>query len=228
MIAITAKARLYLWGLAATARLGRPDIALGFLGGIGDDLLCTAPIAEWLERGARRIWFFTRHPELYAHVDRRVRLVPEGGRWQHLASRLGRPMRPLSYSFYDPGADRDGPVREHLIADMCRRAGLKGRIRLRPHLKLGAAELARAEPWRGCVAVQSSTLTASVPMPNKQWPPERLQAVVDLLAKDFRVVQVGSPADPDTLEPSGLIVPQEDATMAEVRKLLTDEGLIPG
>jgi len=43
-----------------------------------------------------------------------------------------------------------------------------------------------------------------------------------------RLREVGSPAEPDTLEPSGLIVPQEDATMAEVRKLLTDEGLIPG
>jgi hypothetical protein len=39
---------------------------------------------------------------------------------------------------------------------------------------------------------------------------------------------VGEPAGLDILEPSGLIVPQEDATMAEVRKLLTDEGLIPG
>jgi hypothetical protein len=43
-----------------------------------------------------------------------------------------------------------------------------------------------------------------------------------------RLREVGQPAEPDTLEPSGLIVPQEDATMAEVRKLLTDEGLIPG
>jgi hypothetical protein len=43
-----------------------------------------------------------------------------------------------------------------------------------------------------------------------------------------RIREVGSPADHDNLEPSGLIVPQPDATMAEVRKLLTDEGLIPG
>jgi hypothetical protein len=50
-------------------------------------------------------------------------------------------------------------------------------------------------------------------------------ALAALLA---RIREVGSPADPDTLEPSGLIVPQADATMAEVRKLLTDEGLIPG
>jgi hypothetical protein len=43
-----------------------------------------------------------------------------------------------------------------------------------------------------------------------------------------RLRAVGEPAEPDTLEPSGLIVPQEDATMAEVHKLLADEGLIPG
>jgi hypothetical protein len=43
-----------------------------------------------------------------------------------------------------------------------------------------------------------------------------------------RVREVGSPADPDDLTPSELIVPQPDATMAEVRKLLADDGLIPG
>jgi hypothetical protein len=50
-------------------------------------------------------------------------------------------------------------------------------------------------------------------------------ALVALLSK---LRAVGEPAGLDTLEPSGLIVPQEDATMADVRKLLTDEGLIPG
>jgi len=43
-----------------------------------------------------------------------------------------------------------------------------------------------------------------------------------------RVREVGSPTDADDLRPSELIVPQEDATIDEVRKLLTDEGLIPG
>jgi hypothetical protein len=50
-------------------------------------------------------------------------------------------------------------------------------------------------------------------------------ALADLLA---RVKEIGSPADPEALKPSSLIVPQPDATMDEVRKLLTDEGLIPG
>ena len=38
----------------------------------------------------------------------------------------------------------------------------------------------------------------------------------------------GSPLPPDTLESSDLILPSEDSSMDEVRKMLTDEGLIPG
>jgi hypothetical protein len=38
----------------------------------------------------------------------------------------------------------------------------------------------------------------------------------------------GSPLPPDILESSDLILPHEDSSMDEVRKLLTDEGLIPG
>ena len=38
----------------------------------------------------------------------------------------------------------------------------------------------------------------------------------------------GSPLPPDSLEPSDLILPAEDTSMDEVRKMLTGEGLIPG
>ena len=38
----------------------------------------------------------------------------------------------------------------------------------------------------------------------------------------------GSPLPPDSLEPSDLILPAEDTSMNEVRKMLTGEGLIPG
>jgi hypothetical protein len=50
-------------------------------------------------------------------------------------------------------------------------------------------------------------------------------ALAALLA---RVREVGSHTEADDLRPSELIIPQPDATMAEVRKLLTDDGLIPG
>jgi hypothetical protein len=50
-------------------------------------------------------------------------------------------------------------------------------------------------------------------------------ALSDLLA---RVRSIGSPVEPGVLEPSELILPAEGATMADVRKLLAGDGLIPG
>ena len=43
-----------------------------------------------------------------------------------------------------------------------------------------------------------------------------------------RVRSIGTPLDAEVIEPSALILPQADLTMAEVRKLLADEGLIHG
>ncbi|EFE69951.1 MULTISPECIES: PspA-associated protein PspAA [Streptomyces] len=46
-----------------------------------------------------------------------------------------------------------------------------------------------------------------------------------LLAK---VHDLGEPLPDDSLEPSDLILPSPDATLEEVRELLSDDGLIPG
>ncbi|GGS21580.1 hypothetical protein AB0E75_19895 [Streptomyces griseoviridis] len=45
-----------------------------------------------------------------------------------------------------------------------------------------------------------------------------------LLAK---VRELGTPLPDDSLEPSELILPAEDATLEDVRDLLGDDGLIP-
>ena len=50
-------------------------------------------------------------------------------------------------------------------------------------------------------------------------------ALSSLLAQ---VRAAGSPLPPDILEPSELILPAQGSSMDDVRKLLTDEGLIPG
>ncbi|GAA2233952.1 hypothetical protein GCM10010232_20830 [Streptomyces amakusaensis] len=42
-----------------------------------------------------------------------------------------------------------------------------------------------------------------------------------------RVHDLGEPLPDDALEPSGLILPGPDATLADVRAMLGDEGLIP-
>ena len=54
-------------------------------------------------------------------------------------------------------------------------------------------------------------------------------AFADALTRLLAQVRAqGSPLPPDILEPSDLILPNEDSSMDEVRKMLTDEGLIPG
>lgn len=43
-----------------------------------------------------------------------------------------------------------------------------------------------------------------------------------------RVREVGTPLEVDALEASDVVLPYAEASPAEVRDLLTDEGLIPG
>ncbi|MGW4164900.1 PspA-associated protein PspAA [Streptomyces sp. NPDC004788] len=43
-----------------------------------------------------------------------------------------------------------------------------------------------------------------------------------------KVRELGEPLPDDALEPSELILPAPDATLAEVRDMLSDDGLIPG
>lgn len=43
-----------------------------------------------------------------------------------------------------------------------------------------------------------------------------------------RVRSAGSARHSDALEPSELVLPSADASLAEVKELLTEEGLIPG
>ncbi|MGW6911164.1 PspA-associated protein PspAA [Streptomyces sp. NPDC054940] len=43
-----------------------------------------------------------------------------------------------------------------------------------------------------------------------------------------KVRDLGEPLPDDSLEPSELILPSPDATLEDVRELLSDDGLIPG
>lgn len=55
---------------------------------------------------------------------------------------------------------------------------------------------------------------------------EAFRAALDALLD--RVRTVGSPLPAESLQSSDVIVPRADATMDEVKELLTGEGLIPG
>jgi hypothetical protein len=55
---------------------------------------------------------------------------------------------------------------------------------------------------------------------------DALNAALSALLAAARSKGTALPAD--SLEPSDVIIPYEGATLDEVRKLITDEGLIPG
>lgn len=225
------KLSTWTWGFRTWWQHGRPEVALGFLGGVGDDLLCTVAVDAWLRRGARRIWFFTRHPELYPHYDARVRLIPEDPRFRALAARLGRPLRPLAYSTYEPEADREVPPPGHLLRTMCRLAGLSGRVPLQPTLPVSPTERAGAAAHAGVIALQTSNLTAGVPMKNKQWPADRFAAVAARLRADgHRLVQLGAPEDaalPDAQDLRGATtLRQAAALLAQARLFIGPVGFL--
>ena len=55
---------------------------------------------------------------------------------------------------------------------------------------------------------------------------QAFRAALDALVSRIRVL--GTPLPDDTLEPSTLILPDAEATMDNVREMLSGEGLIPG
>jgi len=183
-------------GLFNRARLGFPRHYFRGSGGIGDDLLCTTVFRELRKRGHHRIAFSTQYPDLFQHnpdLDAVVSSTrPRVWRWLH----EGLPLVRLGYANHDPATDRDEPLTEHLLAKLCRVAGISGEIQLRPYLCLTPAELAAGRVAENQIAIQSSGMSAAFSMRNKEWGPERFQEVCTELGSRHTIVQVGSIKDP--------------------------------
>lgn len=175
---------------------GLPELLLYFGYSPGDDMLCTAVVHELNKRGRKGIWVMSKSPDLFEGNDEVARVVPADPRYERFARFHGCEFRELEYAPYDRAADRSLPPTRHIIAEMCVRAGIQGRIEMRPYLHLTAAECANGTWAKGKIAIQSSGMGASLKMANKQWVPERFQQVVDALAGRFEFVQVGAPSDP--------------------------------
>jgi ADP-heptose:LPS heptosyltransferase len=115
--------------------------------------------------------------------------------YREFAKKWGAEFRTIHYSSFD-GSDRSEPPALHAIAAMCASVGISGRVSIRPYLNLSEDEKARARWATDCVIIQSSGMGALSPMANKQWFPERFQAIVDELKGQFKFVQLGSAEDP--------------------------------
>lgn len=177
-------------------KAGLPDMILYFGFAAGDDLLCTVLARELKKRGLKKIWMCTRHPQIFLRNTDISHIVSQAS-WLYSLNEWKPELVPnLEYSLYAPEKDQGVSPTEHISVIQCRKAGIRGSIELKPHLYLSQEELDQQRWASGCIAIQSSGLEAAFPMRNKQWFPERFQALVSNLVKSHRLVQVGGVSDP--------------------------------
>lgn len=181
----------------AIVRHGRPEMFISFIGGIGDDLLCTAIFRELRQRNQRNFWVMSRHPEVFRYNDDIEVVVPHYVKYGDLMKRLNVKVVTPWYTNYNPAYDRDDPYPEqHIISIMCQKAGILGPITLKPYFVLQESEREQGQVARRQIAIQSSGLAARHAMANKNWFAEGYQSVVSSLKFKYDFVQIGSPTDP--------------------------------
>lgn len=181
--------------------MGLPDVILHFLGGLGDELLLTCVARELRRRQPNiRIWQIGAAAELLrGNPDYHTVLGPRDWRLRH--SSLLRAWRlHLSYATELIPGQMDAPPDEHLLARLCRQAGLTGTVALRPWCWVSTRQVESSRPTScAYVAVQSVAPNSYAGwMANKLWSHDRMQCVVTRIRSRFRtlkVVQVGSTLD---------------------------------
>lgn len=178
-------------------RWGAPRRALLFGPlSLGDDLLCTAVLREARRRGAP-FAMLTARRELFAGNPDASQVLPIDDYYVAALRRTGARVVQPYYVVSDPAnPDRNLLPPRHIIAEMCRLAGLTGRVALRPYLPLTADELARGRLHSRQIAIHSTGAAAAIPYANKEWGAPNFAAVARWLAPDFHLVQLGRATDP--------------------------------
>lgn len=181
-------AQIVRWGVPPRSLLFGPL-------SLGDDLLCTAVLREARLRG-EPLTMFTQRPELFENNPDPARVLPIDDYFVAAIRRMGRTVIQPYYVRPDPThADRDLLPTVHVIAEMCRQAGISGKVRLRPYLHLTEEEKNFGAFFPRQIALQSSGLRAAIPYRNKEWGPEKFAAVAQKLSSTHRLVQLGSADD---------------------------------
>ncbi|MDF9812727.1 hypothetical protein [Streptomyces sp. SPB162] len=87
---------------------------------------------------------------------------------------------------------------------------------------MGEGQLKMADSHLGRLDVLDDALLAEIESGDEEGFRKTLGALLDA------VRELGEPLPDASLEPSELILPSPDASLAEVREMLGDDGLIPG
>ena len=164
--------------------------------GVGDDLLCTTVARELRKRDGGTVWVAAKYLELFEENTDAIAVPIADWRFGALGRLLGADVRPLWYTQYEPDNDRDPEPPMHFAAMMCQKAAVTGWVSIRPYLFLRRSENEQGMIAKDQIAIQSTTRAAATPLHNKEWLPERFQAVVNALSGQLKFVQLGSSGDP--------------------------------
>jgi ADP-heptose:LPS heptosyltransferase len=182
-------------------RYGMPDIMLQFGGGIGDELLLTAVARELKKRKpSLKIWQVSHSADLLLgnhYYDRVFTMEHWPLRYSALLS--ARRCR-LAYATEKVTRKEEIPPDIHIIAELCRKAGICGEVAIRPYIFLTEAERKAGRCAQRQIAIQcigdNSYVTV---MRNKLWYTDRFQEVLDTIrmkeGSGLRILQVGKGED---------------------------------
>lgn len=187
---------IWLGGVFAWKYFRLPDWIIHFGEAPGDDLLCTTVLYELRRRNeGTKIFMVSNFPEIFSGGGDAIGVLPVGRRYESFAQRWKRQYRRLEYARYIDN-DRTESPRRHIAAELCARVGIEGAVAIRPYIHLTSEDKGRAAVAVGKIAIQSSGMGGRLPMLNKQWFPDRFQAVVDSLRGEYDFIQLGSTDDP--------------------------------
>ncbi len=226
--------RLAYWfprDLALWTRLGFPQRLIYFGGrGYGDTLLLNTVAHELYRRGIRTA-VLTDHPDLLR--DSPVVCGTLGLRfWRALeaVARFGGSAHHLPYYLNNHPPTYDEPADSHIILEMCRHAGVTGRVDLRTYFDLKPFERNRGSLRPRQAVVQALSPASENISLLKIYHAERLAAVVEATAGELDWVQIGSAEDPplsNTLDlRSRTSVRESAAILAHSRVFLGSIGFL--
>lgn len=194
-------ARIEFKAILDIVRYGPPDIMLQFGGGIGDELLLTAVAHELKKRRADlKIWQVSHSEELLVDNPDYDRVFSMDHWPLRYALFLEKRRCRLAYARERVPRKEEIPPRVHIIAELCRKAGIRGEVLIRPYLFLSDEEKRAGRLAQNQIAIQciGDDSYATV-MRNKLWDPGKFQRVVDKIRSDsngmIQIIQVGTEGD---------------------------------
>jgi hypothetical protein len=195
-----------------------PQVVLTHKGNLGDSILCTAVAFELNRRGVKEVWLETRWHEDFADQPVFKKVIDQTYENEWLVEKLGGILVYPQYCHDVPNLDVTYAPREHVIAAMCRSAGLIGKVAMRPIYVTSGAKLPVKLPEK-YVAIQGVGSYGSLfPHLTRDWSHDKFQMLVNQLAKEIPVVQIGIGLEPplnNTLDLRGKLRLKEAALVLE-------------